>query len=91
MVPLIAQYMEEFDNSPPLKLFEAGAVEETGERELAKVFAVVGDGRQALAKIGNGSLFGMADGSVTFFSQSINQIAYNAMGSRAGQESIASN
>jgi prepilin-type N-terminal cleavage/methylation domain-containing protein/prepilin-type processing-associated H-X9-DG protein len=34
----------------------------------------------------NGVNFGMADGSVTFVNQQINQIVYNAMGSRAGGE-----
>jgi prepilin-type N-terminal cleavage/methylation domain-containing protein len=37
-----------------------------------------------------GSIFAMGDGSVTFLSQNINQIAYNAMGSRAGGEAISS-
>ena len=33
-----------------------------------------------------GSVFGFADGSVTFLNESINQRAYNALGSRAGGE-----
>jgi prepilin-type N-terminal cleavage/methylation domain-containing protein len=36
----------------------------------------------------NGSLFGLSDGSVTFLSQTIDQRAYNAMGSRQGGETI---
>jgi prepilin-type N-terminal cleavage/methylation domain-containing protein/prepilin-type processing-associated H-X9-DG protein len=36
-----------------------------------------------------GAVFAMADGSVTFLTQNINQIAYNAMGSRAGGEASA--
>jgi len=36
-----------------------------------------------------GSIFAMGDGSVVFLSQNINQVAYNAMGSRGGGESVA--
>jgi prepilin-type processing-associated H-X9-DG protein len=38
----------------------------------------------------NGSPFAMADGSVTFLTQNIDMIPYNAMGSRAGGETYAS-
>jgi prepilin-type N-terminal cleavage/methylation domain-containing protein len=36
-----------------------------------------------------GVVVGMADGSVTFISQTVNQVAFNAMGSREGGESIS--
>ena len=39
----------------------------------------------------NGSVFAMCDGSVTYLSQNIAMIPYNAMGSRQGGETIASN
>jgi prepilin-type N-terminal cleavage/methylation domain-containing protein/prepilin-type processing-associated H-X9-DG protein len=38
-----------------------------------------------------GSIFAMCDGSVVFLTQNINHIAYNAMGSRNGGESISAN
>jgi prepilin-type N-terminal cleavage/methylation domain-containing protein len=37
-----------------------------------------------------GSIFAMGDGSVTFLTQNINQIVYNAMGSRGGGEPTSS-
>jgi prepilin-type N-terminal cleavage/methylation domain-containing protein/prepilin-type processing-associated H-X9-DG protein len=36
----------------------------------------------------NGANFGMADGSVTFLSQTISQVPFNARGSRAGSDAI---
>lgn len=36
----------------------------------------------------NGSLFGLSDGAVVFLNQSMDQRAYNAMGSRAGGETF---
>jgi prepilin-type N-terminal cleavage/methylation domain-containing protein len=38
----------------------------------------------------SGVVVGMCDGSVTFVNQSINQVTFNAMGSRAGGETVAS-
>jgi prepilin-type N-terminal cleavage/methylation domain-containing protein/prepilin-type processing-associated H-X9-DG protein len=39
----------------------------------------------------NGAVFAFADGSVTFMSQNIAMIPYNAMGSRQGGEAVTSN